>query len=42
VFKVLSAENSVASRRSYGGTAAANVRREAQKWLKRLGRARRA
>ncbi len=41
VFKVLSVENSVASRRTVGGTAPANVRREAQKWLKRLGKVRR-
>jgi len=37
VFKVLSVENSVASRRSFGGTAPANVRREAEKWLRKLG-----
>jgi argininosuccinate lyase len=37
IFKVLSVENSVASRRSFGGTAPANVRREAEKWLKKLG-----
>jgi argininosuccinate lyase len=36
VFKVLSVSRSVASRTSYGGTAPANVRREAQKWLKKL------
>jgi argininosuccinate lyase len=36
VFKVLSVENSVASRTSFGGTAPANVRREAEAWLKRL------
>jgi argininosuccinate lyase len=36
VFKVLSVERSVKSRTSYGGTAPANVRREAQKWLKKL------
>jgi argininosuccinate lyase len=36
VYKVLSVENSVASRRSYGGTAPANVRREAKRWLKLL------
>jgi argininosuccinate lyase len=41
VFKVLSVENSVASRRTVGGTAPANVRREAEKWLKRLGKVRR-
>ena len=41
VFNVLSVERSVASRTSFGGTAAANVRREAAKWQKKLGRARR-
>jgi argininosuccinate lyase len=35
---VLSADHSVASRKSYGGTAPKNVRREADKWLKRLGK----
>jgi argininosuccinate lyase len=38
---VLSVERSVASRTSYGGTSPANVKREAQKWLRRLGDARR-
>jgi argininosuccinate lyase len=38
VFKVLSVEGSVASRTSYGGTAPANVRREAEKWLEKLGK----
>jgi argininosuccinate lyase len=38
VFAVLSVERSVASRTSYGGTAPANVRREANKWLKKLGK----
>jgi argininosuccinate lyase len=38
VFLVLSVERSVASRVSHGGTAPANVRREAAKWLKRLGK----
>ena len=38
VFEVLSVERSVASRTSYGGTAPANVRREAAKWLKRLAK----
>jgi argininosuccinate lyase len=33
---VLSVERSVKSRTSFGGTAPANVRREARKWLKRL------
>jgi len=41
VFKVLSVENSVASRKTMGGTAPANVRREAAKWLKRVGKVRR-
>jgi len=36
VFSVLSVESSVKSRVSVGGTAPANVRREANKWLKRL------
>jgi argininosuccinate lyase len=38
VFKVLSVERSVGSRTSYGGTAPANVRREANKWLKKLAK----
>ena len=38
VFSVLSVERSVASRTSYGGTAPANVRRQANKWLKKLGK----
>jgi argininosuccinate lyase len=38
VFGVLSVERSVASRTAFGGTAPANVRREATKWLKRLGK----
>jgi len=38
VFGVLSVERSVASRVSHGGTAPANVRREAAKWLKRLAK----
>jgi argininosuccinate lyase len=33
---VLTPERSVASRTSFGGTAPANVRREARKWLKKL------
>jgi argininosuccinate lyase len=37
VFKVLSVERSAASRTSLGGTAPKNVRREANKWLSRLG-----
>jgi len=36
VFSVLPVDRSVKSRVSYGGTAPANVRREAKKWLKRL------
>ena len=36
VFAVLSVEESVASRTSYGGTAPANVRAQAQQWLERL------
>jgi argininosuccinate lyase len=38
VFDVLSVERSVASRTSQGGTAPANVRREAGKWLKKLSK----
>jgi len=41
VFAVLSVDNSVNSRVSYGGTAPKNVRRQANKWLKQLGRGRR-
>jgi argininosuccinate lyase len=40
VLEVLSAENSVKSRVSYGGTAPRNVRREANRWLKMLARER--
>jgi argininosuccinate lyase len=36
VFGVLSVEKSIRSRRSYGGTAPENVRKEAKKWLSRL------
>ena len=36
VFGVLGVERSVKSRTSYGGTAPANVRRQAQGWLRRL------
>jgi len=36
-FAVLGVERSVRSRTSYGGTAPANVRRQAKAWLKRLG-----
>jgi argininosuccinate lyase len=38
VYKVLSLENSVASRTSFGGTAPKNVAREAARWLKILGK----
>jgi argininosuccinate lyase len=38
VFDVLSVERSVASRVSQGGTAPANVKREATKWLKKLAK----
>ncbi|HTP93839.1 MAG TPA: argininosuccinate lyase [Xanthobacteraceae bacterium] len=38
VFGVLSAANSVESRKTYGGTAPKNVRAQAQSWLKRLKR----
>ncbi|MGE3874453.1 MAG: argininosuccinate lyase [Parvibaculaceae bacterium] len=38
VYKVLSVENSVASRTSFGGTAPKNVAREAARWLKALGK----
>ena len=37
VFGVLGVEKSVRSRTSYGGTAPANVRRQAKSWLKKLG-----
>ncbi|MGH7154514.1 MAG: argininosuccinate lyase, partial [Acetobacteraceae bacterium] len=36
VFSVLSVDASVASRTSYGGTAPANVAREADRWLAAL------
>jgi argininosuccinate lyase len=36
VYRVLSVENSVKSRLSYGGTAPQNVRKQAKSWLKRL------
>jgi argininosuccinate lyase len=39
VFSMLSVEKSVASRTSYGGTAPASVREQAQKWLNRLAQA---
>jgi argininosuccinate lyase len=38
IFAVLSVDNSVKSRVSHGGTAPKNVRREAGKWLKALGK----
>jgi len=38
VFDVLSVANSVKSRAVYGGTAPKNVRKEAERWLKRLGK----
>ncbi|MBL8906232.1 MAG: argininosuccinate lyase [Rhizobiales bacterium] len=38
VFKVLTVDASVAARKSFGGTAPANVRREARRWLKLLDR----
>jgi argininosuccinate lyase len=38
VLDVLSVERSVASRTAYGGTAPANVKREASKWLKKLAK----
>lgn len=37
VFKVLTPHASAGSRRSFGGTAPANVKREAKRWLKNLG-----
>ena len=36
-FGVIGVERSVKSRTSYGGTAPANVKRQAKAWLKRLG-----
>jgi argininosuccinate lyase len=38
VFDVLSVANAVKSRAVHGGTAPKNVRREAERWLKRLGK----
>ena len=35
-FQALDVAGSVKSRTSYGGTAPANVRREAKRWIKRL------
>jgi argininosuccinate lyase len=40
VFAVISVENSVRSRASYGGTSPKNVRREANRWLKALAKKR--
>ncbi len=37
IFDVLTVENSVASRRSFGGTAPENVRKAAESWLAELG-----
>ena len=39
VFAVLGVERSVRSRTSYGGTAPAQVRRQARRWLRQLARA---
>jgi argininosuccinate lyase len=36
VYGALDVTGSVKSRTSYGGTAPANVKREARKWIKRL------
>jgi argininosuccinate lyase len=38
VFAVLGVVQSVKSRVSYGGTAPANVRRQARSWLRRLAK----
>ena len=38
MFGVLTVETSVASRKSTGGTAPANVRREAKRWIKELNK----
>jgi argininosuccinate lyase len=38
VYSVLGVDQSVRSRRSYGGTAPVNVRREARRWLTRLAK----
>ena len=40
VFAVLGVEKSVRSRTSFGGTAPANVRKQAKRWLARLRKAR--
>jgi argininosuccinate lyase len=39
VYAVLSVQNSVKSRTSFGGTAPAQVRRQVRHWRKRLGKA---
>jgi argininosuccinate lyase len=39
VFSVLSVQNSVKSRTSFGGTAPAEVRKQIRYWKKRLGKA---
>jgi argininosuccinate lyase len=39
VFSVLSVQNSVKSRTSFGGTAPAEVRKQIRYWRKRLGKA---
>jgi len=38
VFEVLGVDKSVKSRKSYGGTAPANVRQQAKRWLTRLAK----
>jgi argininosuccinate lyase len=38
IFAVLGVERSVKSRTSYGGTAPANVKRQARRWLKQLAK----
>ncbi len=38
IFSILSVENSVASRKSYGGTAPEQVKKQAQKWLEILAK----
>jgi argininosuccinate lyase len=41
VFTVLSVDNSVKSRATYGGTAPKNVRAQAKSWLRRLDKEKR-
>jgi argininosuccinate lyase len=36
IFSVLNVLNSVKSRKSFGGTAPSNVRKQARNWIKRL------